>query len=500
MVVTASSNGVLVHGEQGQPRIVIDVSNVCMFERDHLGRPRLSNLLSARALLRKLGYETTLICDANLKYSIDDEAGFQQLEARGELRQAPAGTDGDVWILEAAAAVGARVLSNDTYRTYQGRFPWIVERRVSFMVIDGEVLIPDLATSPVRPLRGEDRIADATDTQVPTPVSAGDRQRSLVYGLVAENEALRTQREQLLRECDDLRARTETALTTAAEATDTCTAVRAEMAALQVRQFELDASLSDAETQLAAERQRSAAAVAEQQRQELSAIELREKEVTLSAKVSTLERALGAMRPDAQLEQKVDRLLRDLHRVLKSQSEPINNTLQQAVETRKAVVAMQTDTHALAQHAEAISRYLERRGDLEAAEPEDAPTTGETWSARYPRIERAWLANKQVGDQSEAAAFLNVVRALRRVDKSLNDDRLLADLDALAAHVGKNFSYTVLWHAVGKTHSPSLGSGVLLTRTREAARAVGNARAREHREPAAVSPVSADADSTEPTG
>jgi hypothetical protein len=43
--------------------------------------------------------------------------------------------------------VEVRVLSNDMYRTYHGRFPWVVERHVPFMLINGEVLIPDLSLS-----------------------------------------------------------------------------------------------------------------------------------------------------------------------------------------------------------------------------------------------------------------------------------------------------------------------------------------------------------------
>jgi hypothetical protein len=465
--------------EPVQPRIVVDASNVCLAERDERGRPRLNNLLKVRARLNELGFEATMICDANLKYSIDDGDGFQQLIARGDLQQVPAGTDADVFILDAAAQLGALVLSNDVYRPYHRRFPWIDERRIPFMVMRGEVLIPDLAVGPVRPLRGaEPSVESSSQTQV-TLTEASDRLRSLVQALIAENEGLRAQREQLLAACDDLHAQQASAAAAAAEATSASCAARSEVAALESHRGELAASLSEARTQLVLERERAAAAEAEKERLEHQAAEFHEREVSLRARVSALDHTLAAMRPDAQLEQKVDRLLRDTVRTLKAQAEPINRTLQQAVETRNAVVAMQGDTRSLAQHAEAISTFLAREHDVEGASAvgECTPSVDKTWSTRYPRVERAWLAAQPVGDPSEAASFMKVVEALRRVDRALDDDRLLEQIDALAARVGEAFSYAALWDAVRMTHRPSLDSGVLLTRTREAVRAASGARA-----------------------
>lgn len=449
MTIASTTNGAQDVGNssaraQVRPRIVVDVSNVCLAERDHHSRARLQNLMGVRTLLKELAFEITMICDANLKYSIDDPEGLQQLFARGEVLQVPAGTDADVYILDAAGQLGARVLSNDVYRNYQGRFPWIVERRVAFMVIKGSVLIPDLAVFPVRPLQGVEQPSEDSHRASPTSTSAADRHHSLVRGLVAEVDALRTQRGQLLAECDDLRAQLQDAAATTAAATAACAATQSRIADLEVRTRDLVDELSNVHLQLSDEGQAIATALAEKHELELEVTRLQQRDLSLSARAETLEHALDTMRPDAKLEQRVDKLLRETLRALKSQSEPINHALQQAVETRKAVSAIQNDTRALAQHAEAISSHLARRDGSDERTPDEA------WSTRFPRVERAWLAGQLVGDQSECACFMSAVQALRRVDRNLDDDRLLAEVDALASQVGTGFTYRASGQQYGK--------------------------------------------------
>src|SRR4051794_4319790 len=190
MTITARPGGARPSGACERQRIVVDASNVCTASRDDRGRPRLPNLIAVRATLAKLGFDVTIICDANLKYGIDSPDGLQSLISRGEVLQVPAGTDGDVYILDAAARLGARVLSNDVFRQHVGRFPWIAERRVPFMLIADQVLIPDLAVGAARPLCGVEESADSSEGAAVTLTAEPDRRRSLLQGLVDENEAL----------------------------------------------------------------------------------------------------------------------------------------------------------------------------------------------------------------------------------------------------------------------------------------------------------------------
>ncbi|HBY96831.1 MAG: hypothetical protein M5U01_33540 [Ardenticatenaceae bacterium] len=51
----------------------------------------------------------------------------------------PAETDADYFVLETAGREEALVVSNDQFEPYQDRFPWIEQRRVPLMIINGEV-------------------------------------------------------------------------------------------------------------------------------------------------------------------------------------------------------------------------------------------------------------------------------------------------------------------------------------------------------------------------
>jgi Zc3h12a-like Ribonuclease NYN domain len=468
--VTTASTEIRDDGSQERPVVVVDASNVCLAKRDELGRPKLSNLLAIQRLLLDLGFELVLFCDANLKYVIDDADGLQRLLGRGDVLQVPAGTDADVWILDAAARLGARVVSNDTYREYHRRFPWIRERRVPFMFVNGQLLVPDLVNGFAEPLRGAEQKAVDADREPAAPTSAADSLHALVRDLLGENDALRTQRDRLLSDCDELGTQISEAAARAADAEARCDGVRSTAAALDQQRAQLDAHLAETRSLLEIERERNQTAHHQLQVLESEGVDLRQRCDALTTRVSTLERALAAARPDAQLEEKVERLLRETLKVVKSQSEPIKRALHEAVETRKAVVAVQADQRSLAQHADAISKSLERRPDGDPQPCEPGPITDTTWSTRFPRVEQAWLAGHSAGDRSEEDAFLRVAGLLRSVDHSLDAERLLVEVDAFAARVGDGFSYAALLDAARRTHKPSLRGDVLVIRTRESIR------------------------------
>src|SRR3954467_11174104 len=97
----------------GKKVVVIDGANVAYEERSAGGKPKLSNLLNVRNELEERGFEAVIIVDASLKYDIDDQTRLETLIQSQQVRQVPAGTDADYFIIQLAEQFDARVITND---------------------------------------------------------------------------------------------------------------------------------------------------------------------------------------------------------------------------------------------------------------------------------------------------------------------------------------------------------------------------------------------------
>jgi hypothetical protein len=126
---------------RGRETVIIDGANVAYEERSAGGKPKLSNLLKVRAELEGRGFEAIILVDASLKYDIDDQAQLESLIRAQQVRQVPAGTDADFFILQLAEQLDARIVTNDRYKDYAERYPWIEERRLPYMIVKGEVIL-----------------------------------------------------------------------------------------------------------------------------------------------------------------------------------------------------------------------------------------------------------------------------------------------------------------------------------------------------------------------
>lgn len=119
--------------------VVVDGSNVA-----YAVEGRGARLENIRAVCRKLeeeGYRPLVLVDARLRHTIDDPTGYEALVEQGRIRQAPAGTDADYFILSFARELDARVVSNDRFRSREDAFPDVIERVIRFMVVDEEVVL-----------------------------------------------------------------------------------------------------------------------------------------------------------------------------------------------------------------------------------------------------------------------------------------------------------------------------------------------------------------------
>ena len=132
--------------------ILIDGSNVVRQDA-HYGWQILKTLLD---WLRTNRIKWFLYFDANILYVKDiDDAGKEfiksQIADHSHTLLCPGGVQADVYILAHADAYGNHIISNDRYRQYVERFPWIAEKQESgkhivheFAVEIDKLCVPDL--------------------------------------------------------------------------------------------------------------------------------------------------------------------------------------------------------------------------------------------------------------------------------------------------------------------------------------------------------------------
>lgn len=120
-------------------KIVVDGSNVAFEEFSKGGTPKVSNLVAVRKHLEERGFHPMILVDASLKHKVDDPDQLDALIVSERIHQVPAGTDADYWVLETALRIDGLVVSNDRFTPYQDAYPWIEERRIPFMIIEGLV-------------------------------------------------------------------------------------------------------------------------------------------------------------------------------------------------------------------------------------------------------------------------------------------------------------------------------------------------------------------------
>jgi hypothetical protein len=121
------------------PLVLVDGSNVAHSSEGDQGL--LSNITLVCDKLREEGYEPLVLVDAALRHKIDDRAGYERMVDAGSIRQAPAGTDADYFILSFARELDASIVSNDRFRDRQKAFPDAAGRLIRYMVVKGEVVL-----------------------------------------------------------------------------------------------------------------------------------------------------------------------------------------------------------------------------------------------------------------------------------------------------------------------------------------------------------------------
>ena len=119
--------------------VIVDASNVAHSTEG--AKPLLANVITVRDKLKEEGLEPIIIADAALRHQIDDSRGFEQMVDAAEIRQVPAGTDADYFILSFARELNAAIVSNDRFRDRIAQFPEATDRVIRYMIVNHEVVL-----------------------------------------------------------------------------------------------------------------------------------------------------------------------------------------------------------------------------------------------------------------------------------------------------------------------------------------------------------------------
>ena len=119
--------------------VLVDGSNVAHSTEGE--RAQVSNIVAIRDKLREEGLQPIIVVDAALRHQIDDANRYEQLVDAGEVRQAPAGTDADYFILAFARELNASIVSNDRFRDRLKEFPEARDRVIRYMIVRDEVVL-----------------------------------------------------------------------------------------------------------------------------------------------------------------------------------------------------------------------------------------------------------------------------------------------------------------------------------------------------------------------
>jgi hypothetical protein len=117
---------------------IIDGSNVAHSSEGE--RARLQNIILVWDELVEEGYDPVIVVDAALRHQIDERDRFEEMVENGRIKQAPAGTDADYFILSFARELEASVVSNDRFKDRQKDFPEALERVIRYMIVNAEVV------------------------------------------------------------------------------------------------------------------------------------------------------------------------------------------------------------------------------------------------------------------------------------------------------------------------------------------------------------------------
>ncbi|HLG34929.1 MAG TPA: hypothetical protein VI757_08630 [Bacteroidia bacterium] len=129
-------------------KIFIDGANVAHggINRDEHAKPKLSNILVIAQELKKMRFkDIVVISDASLRHRVIDKNIYDQLKKEVTYLESPAATSADEFLIECAKKEKCYIVSNDTFRDWKRKDPWIAENidrlRIPFMIVQGKATL-----------------------------------------------------------------------------------------------------------------------------------------------------------------------------------------------------------------------------------------------------------------------------------------------------------------------------------------------------------------------
>lgn len=123
--------------------LVVDLTNILNLDKDQNQKIKIENVLNLYNAVVEFGYEPHMIADASMRHHLNSADQYKDLEDKGIIKQSPAGTEADEWVLEVAKRENCKFLTNDLYREHRAEFgnDWVFNNRLTCIFSNGKFII-----------------------------------------------------------------------------------------------------------------------------------------------------------------------------------------------------------------------------------------------------------------------------------------------------------------------------------------------------------------------
>lgn len=140
---SSKTEAVLAEGKL-KNKILVDGSNVALASKKD-GKPKIDNIERIRLELEKRDYDPIVFVDASLRHRLpeSDKKRFEKWIDEDKVIQSPAGVRADNPLLEYADKHKLKIVSNDTFKEYKIKYPWLedLDRVMPFNIIRDDAII-----------------------------------------------------------------------------------------------------------------------------------------------------------------------------------------------------------------------------------------------------------------------------------------------------------------------------------------------------------------------